>query len=175
MKITNVVYGAHLDCPVDLNALCLCLWNCWYDLKPFPGLIWQHRVIGGNFLIFANGVINCNGRASSFEEGQQRLRRYARQLQNFGCQVRLTDVKIITATASHSLSGALDLYRLARDRTLFYEHELFPAVNFKMKEINFCCFHTGKVVITGIRRLSQIDDVVYPTLIELEHYVRKGM
>ena len=175
MKITNVVYGAHLNCTVDLNALCQCLWNCRYDPKLFPGLIWQHRAIGGNCLIFANGVINCNGRASSFEEGRQRLRGYARQLQNFGCQVRLKDVKIITASSSHTLSGALDLYSLARDRTLLYEPELFPAVNFKMKGINFCCFHTGKVVITGIRGPSQIDGVVYPTLIELELYVRTSM
>ena len=175
MKITNVVYGAHLDCTVDLNALCQCLWNCRYDPKLFPGLIWQHRVIGGNCLIFANGVINCNGRASSFEEGRQRLRGYARRLQILGCQVRLKDVKIITASASHTLIGALDLYRLARDRTLLYEPELFPAVNFKMKGINFCCFHTGKVVITGIRGSSQIDGVVYPTLIELELYVRTSM
>ena len=89
--------------------------------------------------------------------------------------MRLKDVKIISATASHILSGTLDLYRLARDRTLLYEPELFPAVNFKMNGINFCCFHTGEVVITGIRRPFQIDGVVYPTLIELELYVRTSM
>ena len=104
-----------------------------------------------------------------------RLRRYARQLQKYGCPVRLKDVKIITASASHTLSVALDLYRLARDRTLLYEPELFPAVNLKREGINFCCFHTGKVVITGIRRPSQSDDVVYPTLIELEFYIRTSM
>ena len=89
--------------------------------------------------------------------------------------MRLKDVKIITASSSHTLSGALDLYRLARGRTLLYEPELFSAVNFKMKGINFCCFHTGKVVITGIRGPSQIDGVVYLTLIELELYVRTSM
>ena len=45
MKITNVVFSAHLDCTVDLNALCQGLWNCRYDPKTFPRLIWQHRVI----------------------------------------------------------------------------------------------------------------------------------
>ena len=30
------------------------------------------------------------------------------------------------------------------------EPEIFPALNFKIKGVNFCCFHTGKVVITGI-------------------------
>ena len=45
-------------------------------------------------------------------------------------------------------------------------------MNLKIKGINFCCFHMGKVVITCIRRPSQIDDMVYPGLKELELYVR---
>lgn len=173
MKITNVVSSAHLDCPVDLTTLCQRLWNSRYDPKTFPGLIWQHRLIGGNCLVFANGVINCSGKATGFEEGRQRLRKYARQLQNLGCPVRLRDVKIITVSASHTLSAGLDLNRLAQDRSLLYEQELFPALNFKLEGVNFCCFHTGKVVITGIKNPTQIDDVIYPTLIELELYTRK--
>ena len=113
MKITNVVYSGHVGCPMDLTTLCQRLWNARYDPKTLPGLIWQHRMIGGNCLVFVNGVTNCNGKATSFQEGRQRLRRYARQLQNLGCPVRLRDVKIITVSASHMLSAGLDLNRLA--------------------------------------------------------------
>ena len=116
---------------------------------------------------------NCNGKAASFQEGRQRLRRYARKLQNLGCPVRLRDVKIITVSASHTLSSGLDLHKLAQDRTLLYEPELFPALNFKLEGVNFCCFHTGKVVIMCIKSPAQIDDVIYPTLNELELYTRK--
>ena len=73
MKITNVVYSAHLDCSMDLAGLCQRLWNCRYDPWTFPGLICQHRLICGKCLVFARGVINCNGKAVSFEEGRQRL------------------------------------------------------------------------------------------------------
>ena len=173
MKITNVVCGAHLNCTIDLISLCQRLRNCRYEPRSFPSLIWQHRNIGGNCLVFANGVINSNGKASSFREGRQRLCRYARLLQKYGCPVYLTDVKIITVSASHTLSGGLDLYRLAEERSLLYEPEIFPALNFKIEGVNFCCFHTGKVVITGIKTTTQIDDAVYPTLIELELYVRE--
>ena len=138
----------------------------------FPGLIWQHRIIGGNCLVFANGVVNCNGKASSFEEGRQRPRRYARLLQKYGCPVYLIDATIITASANQTLSGGLDLYRLAGDRSLLYEPEIFPALNFKIKGVNFCCFHTGKVVITGIKTMTQMDDAVYPTLNWNFMYVR---
>ena len=173
MKITNVVCSAHLNCTVDLISLCQRLRNCRYEPRSFPSLIWQHRNIGGNCLVFAYGVINSNGKASSFREGRKRLCRYARLLQKYGCPVYLTDAKIITVSASHTLSGGLDLYRLAGDRSLLYEREIFPALNFKIEGVNFCCFHIGKVVITGIKTTTQIDDAVYPTLIELELYVRE--
>ena len=115
MKITNVVYSAHIGCSMDLAGLCQRLWNCRYDPRTFPGLIWQHRLIGGNCLVFASGVINCNGKAVTFEEGCQRLRKYARKLQNLGCPVRLRDTKILTVSASHTLSIGLDLNSLVQD------------------------------------------------------------
>ena len=173
MKITNVVFSAQLCCPIDLMELCQRLWNARYEPRTFPGLIWQHRTIGGNCLVFSNGAINCNGRASYIREGRQRLRQYARQLQRLGYPVRLKKIKMVTASASHSLSDRLDIMTLANERTVVYEPELFPALNFKTDGVNFCCFHTGKVVITGIRCISHIDDVVLPTLIELELYTRK--
>ena len=87
--------------------------------------------------------------------------------------MRLRDVKIITASASHTLSLGLDLNTLAKERSLLYEPELFPALNVNIEGVNFCCFHTGKVVITGIKTIAQIENVIYPTLIELELYRRK--
>lgn len=173
MKITNVVYSAHLRCPIDLRDLCQRLSNVRYDPKTFPGLIWQHRIIGGNCLVFPNGIINCNGSASSADEGRLRLRRYARQLQKMGLPVQLRKVKMLTASASHSLSTGLDIRTLAKERSIVYEPELFPALNFKTDGVNFCCFHTGKVVITGIKGTHHIDEIVLPTLIELELYTCK--
>lgn len=173
MKITNVVYSAQLNCPIDLIELCQRIWNARYDPRSFPGLIWQHRTIGGNCLVFSSGAINCNGRASDVEEGRKRLRRYARQLQTLGYPASLGTVRMLTASASHSLSAELDLKALAEERSVVYEPELFPALNFKIDGVNFCCFHTGKVVITGIKFMNQMDDVVLPTLIELELYTRK--
>ena len=87
--------------------------------------------------MFASGAINCNGKPVSFEEGRQRLRKYARKLQNLGCPVRLRDIKILTVSASHTLSTGLDLNSLAQDQIVLYEPKLFPALNFKMGGINF--------------------------------------
>ena len=73
-----------------------------------------------------------------------------------GFPVRLREVKLITFSTSHTLSSRLDLQALAIDRALIYEPELFPALNFKMDRVNFCCFHTGNVVITGVEMMWSI-------------------
>ena len=90
--------------------------------------------------MFSNGVIICNGKAASFEEGRQRLRRYARQLQTLGFSVRLRDVKLITVSTSQTLSSGLDLQALAIDRALLYEPELSPALNFKINRVKLLLF-----------------------------------
>ena len=128
---------------------------------------------GGNCLVFSNDIINCSGRASSLGDGRQRLPQYTRHLQNIGVPVKLKKVKIFTVSASHNLSSGLDLKMLAQDRAVVYEPELFPALNFKLDRVNFCCFHTGKMVITGVKCSDRLDDVVYPTIVELELYTRK--
>ena len=74
---------------------------------------------------------------------------------------------------SHTLSSGLDLKHLSVDRDVVYEPELFPSLNFKREGVHFCCFHTGKVVITGVTSSQQEDEVVCLTLIELELYMRK--
>ena len=172
MYLTNVVCSANIGCMIDLRRLCYSISDVRYDPRRFPGLIWQHRKIGGNCLVFSSGVINCNGKATSFEEGFKRLRRYARRLQKLGLKVELKDVKCITVSASHALSADLNLELLAKERPSIYEPELFPTVNFKTRGVTFSCFRSGKIVITGIKRKSQIDDVVYPVFIELELYTR---
>ncbi len=170
MRITNVVYMADLKCQFDLTDLTGRLTNVRYQPSRFPGIVWQDRHIGGNCLIFSNGKINCNGKATSFEAGKLRLRRYARHLQKLGYNVRLTDVKLITASAFHKLSGPLHLIRMATEREAIYEPELFPALVLKKGGVTFSCFHTGKTIITGFKTRRSVRDVIYPTIIELELY-----
>ncbi|OWF41098.1 TATA-box-binding protein [Mizuhopecten yessoensis] len=95
----NVVCDADLGCYVDLVELAGRIANVRYDPRVFSGLVWQHINIGGNCLVFASGKINCNGRASSFDEGRRRLRRYARMLQRLGWNVTLTNARVVTASA----------------------------------------------------------------------------
>lgn len=170
MYMTNVVYVADLKCQFNLSKLTKQLTDVRYDPKRFPGLIWQHKRIGGNCLLFSNGKINCNGKSTSFNGGKRRLRQYARRLQKLGYNVRLTNVKPITASAFHKLSGPLQLNKLAEETGSRYEPEIFPALLLKKDGVTFSCFHTGTVVITGIKKNICMCERVY-----LSHDLRAGI
>ena len=140
MIITDVVYSAQLNCPIDLRQLFYKITNVRYNPAQFPVLIWQHRKAGGNCLVFSNGIINCNGKVSSKREGYERIRKYARLLQKCGYPVNLMDVKLLTMSMSHTLSSGLDMKRLSVDRDVVYEPELFPSLNFKREGVHFFFF-----------------------------------
>ena len=57
--------------------------------------------------------------------------------------------------------------QLADDRTGIYAPELFPALDFKMKNITWLIFHSGKVIATGAKRQADILEtfaLLYPLL-----------
>lgn len=120
--------------------------------------------------MFSNGTINCNGSANTINLGLGRLRRYARKLQRLGYTITLKDVKILTISGYHRVSGPLRLDELTKDMKGSYEPELFPSAYIKKEGITFSCFYSGKVIITGIKRIEDIDEVVNPSLIEIEMY-----
>ncbi|MES9971551.1 MAG: hypothetical protein ABW092_16080 [Candidatus Thiodiazotropha sp.] len=170
MRLTNIVYSANIRCTIDLQMLCQRVENARYHPQRFPALIWKDSHFGGNCLVFSNGKINCNGRAATFREGRRRLKQYARRLLHFYPHGKLTDVKRLTASACHELSGSLILDNLAREAKASFHPEIFPALVLKKEGVTFSCFHSGKIIITGIKRTKDLDRIVYPTIIELELY-----
>ena len=171
MRLTNVVYQANLNVKIDLSCLVHQLHNVRYNPRIFPGLIYQNRKIGGNCLIFSNGKINCNGACSDFDSGVKRLRRYARIVQRLGYVVRLSEVRLVTASAVHKLSGRINVKSLSRIPDFQYNPELFPAAMLRRQGIHFTCHLGGSVLITGIKHSTDLDNVVFPTMVEIEFLV----
>lgn len=168
MRLTNVVYQGEMNCVINLKQLTTQLVNVRYDPLKFPGVIFQHRKIGGNCLIFSNGKINCNGACDSFDTGLKRLRSYARYIQQIGYDVVLTNVQPVTASAFHKLSSRLDLNSISPALNFSYDPELFPAVMMRRNDIHFTYHLCGSVLITGIKRPKDLDEIVYPTIVEIE-------
>ena len=63
----------------------------------------------------------------------------------------LSDVKVVTIAASFKTEGTLNLSNVVRYYGGQYEPELFPAAMFSKDSIQFTCFHTGSVLVTGIK------------------------
>lgn len=168
MKLRNVVYQGEMSCRLNLQLLAKQLINVRYEHRKCPGIIYQNRKIGGNCFIFFNGKINCNGSCESFILGLKRLRRYARVMQKLGYDVRLGNVRLVSASACHKLSGKININSLSPGLNFSYNPELFPAVMLRREGIHFTCHLRGTVLITGIKRLKDLDDVVFPTILEIE-------
>ena len=75
---------------------------------------------------------------------------------------------MVTASAAHQLIERIDPTRLPKDFS--YEPELFPAVMFLRHGMHFICHLSGKTMITGIKRSSDLDDI-YNVLLELAIYL----
>ena len=77
----------------------------------------------------------------------------------------LSQVRVLTASVSHRLDGRVTLERIPYD--FRYEPELFPAVMFTRKGIHFTLHFSGALLITGIKTSRDLQNVIYPTLLEL--------
>ena len=163
VQITNVVVQTDLSTDIDLVHLVNHTVDIKYDPGVFSAAIWKHRKIGGCCLVFSNGKLNCNGNRS-IQEAKKRIRRYARLLQKHGFPVKIQQIDVITMSAVHQTSSKLDYKKLCNILGATYEPEIHNAAMLKRGKVHFNCFHTGKVVITGLRNPSTI----YPTLLELE-------
>jgi len=164
LQVTNVVVQAALHVTINLNHLANSSRDIRYDPTIFSGVIWQHRKIGGNCLVFRNGKVNCSG-SKSVQQAKRRLRQYARLIQKLGSyDVVLGKIDLVTMTAVHQLSSRLNFLQMCKYLGATYQPEIHNAAMLKRGKLHFNCFHTGKVVITGIKDLN----VIYPILLELE-------
>lgn len=145
MRLTNVVVQGKFDHTVDLQTLANALTNVRYDPLRFSGLLWHQ--------------------CTSFQEGIKRLRCYARLLQRKGFRNCLEDVNIITASACHRFDEIVRLQNIPFDYT--YNPEVFPAIMFKRGGIHFTLHFSGALLITGIKCSKDINEVIYPVILEL--------
>ena len=165
LQVTNVVVQTDLQASIDLRYLTNRVRDIRYDPGLFSAAIWRHKKIGGSCLVFHNGKLNCNGNRS-IQHARRRIRQYARLIQKQGFPaVTIKKIDLITMTAVYQLSSTLNLSKACKfipgSR---YDPDIHNALMLKRRKVHYNCFHSGKVVITGIRNI----DVIYPTLLELE-------
>ena len=109
----------------------------------------------------------CNGSASSITKAKTRGRQYALLIHKVGYPVCLSRIQIVTMSAVRTLRHPLNLRQLPIMMNGQYEPEVYPPLMFKINGINFTCFITGKVIITGIKSMAVTKDKAVPVILEL--------
>lgn len=160
MRITNIVSYSTVNTGLDLNNICNENANIVYNPNKFPAATWRHKKIHGTVLLFPNGKITHLG-APGPEPPKVYIRRYVRILHKQGHPVRLSPIRVACMSGVHQLSDPIRLFAIPGSS---YEPEIINAAILKRSCGTFNIFHTGKVIITGIKNL----DAVYPVLLELE-------
>lgn len=166
VTLTNLVVQSSLNVALKLDDLIWQIGHAKYNKRKWPGLSWSHPKIQGTVMLFPNGKIVSHG-AKNFQQARKNVRRYARLLQKIGYEVKLSPIRLVTATALGNLGSPVNLSSLANGYPkAVWESELFNACLVKKNGIHYTIFSSGKVVVCGIKPLSLISSEVKPTLAE---------
>ncbi len=158
MRTVNVVLTASLGCPVDLKHVTNSQRHIVYDPKKFPGVIWK-ECQGACCLLFRSGkIVSCG--ASSIAQGKRLVRQYARLIQKLNYPVTLTDIKVQTMTAAHTMGKRVYLEKLHSflSPESDYSPEIFPGLIYKASKKSATVFHNGKIIISGGRCERDLED-----------------
>ena len=159
-RIVNVVYTVEINAPLHLANIFKHTKNCEYNPDRFAALKHRFRRDGDapTFLVFPTGKIVCVG-TSSPEKARQACLHLLRHLAHC-CGVDVEDAThtIRNIVSSTSLPHPVDLLTFSALLPLqtTYEPEVFPGLTYKSTDATYLLFSSGKVVITGLTRETQL-------------------
>lgn len=170
-RLQNIVATVDLDCgKLDLKKIAMHARNAEYNPKRFAAVIMRIRDPRTTALIFSSGKMVCTG-AKSEKESRLAARKYARVIQKLGWHAKFKDFKIQNMVGSVDVKFPIRLEKLMLSHPQFssYEPELFPGLIYRMVKprIVLLIFVSGKVVLTGAKQRSEIDDAfqaIFPIL-----------
>lgn len=161
-RIQNVVSTFSLGVAgLNLRALSLHIPFCDYNPPRFAAMTMRLREPRTTALTFSSGNMVCTG-SKDIQESLYACRKYVRILQHYDIRVCFHNFRVQNIVASASVGFPMRLVDLARDHGAYvsYEPDLFPGLVLRIQEpkIVFLIFRSGKVVITGARRIEDIEN-----------------
>jgi hypothetical protein len=141
------------------------------EFAPFAHSFYQHRPKmvkyrkdGITLLIFTNLKFRLMGGGCSHIVVLEEF------LRNLPWKVDFGSLRLSTMTATHQLDGFVNLHKLNRKKFMV-EQEIFPAAKWLHGgREHFNIFHTGRVVITGIKDINKVEYDLLPQLsLDVQH------
>ena len=143
------------------------LYHLYEDESKFyrgrPEMIVMRMRNGRNLQIFRGGKVQILGRIPD-EEAENMREEFVGRLKNLkkmvNCQV--TRLTIVNLVVSLQLSSNINLKNISHsNHDLSYETELFPAALIrKWHPVHVAVFNNGKVIVTGIKSMNVVDDIM---------------
>ena len=143
------------------------LYHLYEDESKFyrgrPEMIVMRMRNGRNLQIFRGGKVQILGRIPD-EEAENMRQEFVRRLKRLkkmeNCQV--TRLTIVNLVVSLQLPSNINLKSISHsNHELSYEMELFPAALIrKWHPAHVAVFHNGKVIVTGIKSMNVVDDIL---------------
>jgi transcription initiation factor TFIID TATA-box-binding protein len=162
-KIENIVATVILDQTLDLNLIETRIPEVDYNPDQFPGLVYRLQNPKVTALIFKSGKMVVTG-AKSVRQLVYAVKRIIKALRDAGLEIRgVPKTQIQNIVASANLHARVDLEQaaLALEGSM-YEPEQFPGLIYRMRQpsVVLLIFSSGKMVITGAKRESHVEEAV---------------
>ncbi|MHA1495444.1 MAG: TATA-box-binding protein [Candidatus Thorarchaeota archaeon] len=169
----NVVASVVLNQTLDPDEIAATMPNVEFDPELFPGLVYRLKKPKTATLVFRTGKMVCTG-AKSEKESKRAVHKIVKLVNEAGIKMSrepIITVQNIVASASLGVELNLELAAMKLENTL-YELEQFPGLIYRMRDpkVVLLLFDSGKIVITGAKFESQIDEAaekVFDRLLEL--------
>ncbi len=162
-KVENIIASTHFKDRFDMEKAAEVL-----DVKyspDFPGLIWEDKEEGVAVIVFDNGKMILTGARTLSDVGSH-FRDIAQKLKHADLISHLTlQAKVKNIMASYDLRKEvnldLSLRNLKSGRTRYVPDD-FPGIIYNVTDPNITVliFKSGKLALTGARKMSDIDDAV---------------
>ncbi|CAB9498849.1 box-binding protein-like protein 2 [Seminavis robusta] len=175
IRIQNIASTANLGVPLDLKKIALKCRNTEFNPRRFGAVIMRLREPRATALIFASGKMVVTG-VKSTHNATLASKKFAYVVERVGFKPHdIIDFKVqnIVGTADCGFPIRLEGLVYAHSAFASYEPELFPGLIYRLvrPRVVFLIFVSGKVVITGAKKESDLSDALtklYPVLVEFK-------
>ncbi len=174
-RIENVVASTSLGQELDLKAIALALGGSEYEPEQFPGLIYRIKEPKTAILLFRSGKVVCTG-AKSLEHVKTAVELVSKQIAAAGIVVKKNpEIEVQNIVATSDLGAQVDLNTVAITLGLTsveYEPEQFPGLVYRLEKpkVVLLMFGSGKVVCTGARKPSDVEEAIEKITAELRSH-----
>ena len=173
IRIVNVVVSSSIGREVSLKQLAVTLDGAEYNPQRFPGLVYRTTNPKAAALLFRSGKLVCTG-GKSFDEARKGVENAVQALKNVGVDVSGTpEITVQNVVATADLHSFLNLNAIAVGlglENVEYEPEQFPGLVYRLAKpkMVILLFSSGKLVITGGRKLEDVASAVDQFVKELK-------